>query len=60
MRVDLIGLAAAVIGVLATSGQAATDGGNSVMSGAIRSGIIGGIVGGIAGAVMWAIRKNKK
>ena len=53
-------LMAVVVMDFAANAQAATDGGDSVMSGAIRGGIIGGIVGGIAGVVMWALRKNKK
>ncbi len=60
MRAYLMGMAVLVIGGFAATAQAATDSGDSVMSGAIRGGIIGGIIGGIAGAVMWALKKNKK
>jgi hypothetical protein len=60
MRGYLATVAVLVIGGFAESVQAATDTGDSVMSGAIRGGIIGGIVGGIAGAVVWAMKKNKK
>ena len=60
MRAYLIAIAVLIFGIFATTAQAATDGGDSVMGGAIRGGIIGGVVGGIAGAVMWALKKNKK
>ena len=60
MRAYLTAAMVVVIGGLATNAQAATDGGDSVMSGAIRGAIIGGIVGAIAGLVMMVLRKNKK
>lgn len=60
MRGYWIGLAMLVVISFASGAQAATDAGDSVMSGAIRGGIIGGVIGGIAGAVVWALKKNKK
>jgi hypothetical protein len=60
MRAYLISLAAVTIVAFASTAQAASDTGNSVMSGAIRGGIIGGAVGAVAGLVVWAMKKNKK
>ena len=60
MRAHLLLLTVLTIVAFANTVQAASDTGNSVMSGAIRGGIIGGAVGAIAGLVVWAMKKNKK
>ena len=59
MRAYWIGLAAAVVGSFAANAQAATDAGDSIMSGAIRGAIVGAVIGGIVGVVVWALRKKK-